>query len=58
MIGLQNALQTEFKSTQQILVRFSHAPCVKLTLQARPAMAHATHGVRVLRLRKSGGASR
>ena len=52
MISLQSALQAEFKNTRQILVRFAHAPCVKLTLEARPSVAPATPGMRVLRLRK------
>jgi hypothetical protein len=52
MICLQNALQAEFKSTRQIMVRFAHAPCVKLTLESRPTgMPAAT--VRVLKLRKN-----
>jgi hypothetical protein len=52
MISLQNALQAEFKTTRQIVVRFAHAPCVKLTLEARSTVAPPAGGVRVLRLQK------
>ena len=52
MMSQQSTLQAELKSTRQILVRFSHAPCVKLTLEARPALPPATNGVRILKLSK------
>jgi hypothetical protein len=58
MISLQNALQAEFKSSRQIVVRFAHAPCVKLTLETRPAALPIPSGVRVLKLRKQPGALR
>jgi len=48
----RSAVQTELKTTRQIPVRFGHAPCVKLTLEARPARPPATNGVRVLKLVK------
>ena len=45
--------RADLKTTRQILVRFSHAPCVKLTLATRPAFPPpAPDGVRVLRLQK------
>jgi hypothetical protein len=52
MMSQQSTLQAELKSTRQILVRFSHAPCVKLTLEARPALPPVTIGVRILKLNK------
>ncbi len=58
MISLESALQIQFKSTRQILVRFAHAPCVKLTLEARAAVIPSINGVRILRLQKSAPFSR
>lgn len=58
MISLQNALQAEFKSSRQIVVRFAHAPCVKLTLEPRPAALPLPNGVRVLKLRRQSGTVR
>jgi hypothetical protein len=52
MMSQQSTLQADLKSTRQILVRFSHAPCVKLTLETRPALPPATIGVRILKLNK------
>lgn len=43
-------IQAELKTTRQLVVRFSHAPCVKLTLRTRPESAPSPNGVRVLRL--------
>ena len=43
--------QAELKTTRQILVRFAHAPCVKLTLEPRPVMVAEGERVRILRLR-------
>jgi hypothetical protein len=52
MMSQYSSAQTDLKTTRQILVRFNHAPCVKLTLEARPSFPPATNGVRVLRLQK------
>jgi hypothetical protein len=37
MISEQRSIQPELEATRQLLVRFIHAPSVKLTLQLRPA---------------------
>jgi hypothetical protein len=50
-------IQAELKTTRQLLVRFAHAPCVKLTLRTRPEPALAPTIVRILRL-QTNGASR
>jgi hypothetical protein len=57
--GMNNRLsnvQAELKTTRQLLVRFAHAPCVKLTLQTRPDTIFAPTSVRILRLEKAGTA--
>lgn len=53
-IGMTNSYSTvkaELKATRQLLVRFGHAPSVKLTLEPRPPAITAPTG-RVLRLAK------
>lgn len=50
-------MQLKLKATQPLPVRFTHAPCVKLTLADRPA-AFPRAGVRVLRLEKMSGNDR
>jgi hypothetical protein len=48
----RNSTGAQTKGAKQLEVRFSHAPCVKLTLQhVTPAMP-ASENVRFLRLRK------
>ena len=50
--------QADLKTTRQILVRFSHAPCVKLTLETRPPLPpSAPETVRILRLHKPAAQS-
>ena len=44
-----STVQAELKATRQLLVRFGHAPSVKLTLEVRPATA-PPQTARVLRL--------
>ncbi|HTD68363.1 MAG TPA: hypothetical protein VK846_17695 [Candidatus Limnocylindria bacterium] len=53
MISEQRSVQLEMKTTRQLLVRFSHAPCVKLTLQPGAGGMAAPQAFRILRLRKS-----
>ena len=43
-------IQAGLKATRQLLVRFAHAPCVKLTLQTRPMPDVTPSPIRVLRL--------
>jgi hypothetical protein len=45
----------ELKTTRQLLVRFAHAPRVKLTLRLRPEPADTANGSRVLRIEKEFG---
>ena len=52
MISQYSTARAELKTTRQILVRFNHAPSVKLTLEARPSAAPTPPAVRVLRLQK------
>jgi hypothetical protein len=52
MLSQYSNTQADLKTTRQILVRFGHAPCVKLTLETRPPFMPAAEGVRILRLRK------
>jgi hypothetical protein len=54
----RNTLRAELKSTRQIVVRFIHAPCVKLTLQPRPASTAAPAATRILRLRDEESSAR
>lgn len=49
-------VQAELKTTRQLLVRFAHAPCVKLTLQPRPEPSTSALNVRILRLEKPAAA--
>jgi hypothetical protein len=43
-------IQPELKTTRQLVVRFVHAPSVKLTLLTRPESAPSPNVGRVLRL--------
>lgn len=53
MLSQYSNTQADLKTTRQILVRFGHAPCVKLTLETRlPFPPPAPEGVRILRLHK------
>ena len=45
-----NQIQAELKVTRQLLVRFFHAPSVKLTLRTRPESAPTPNAGRILRL--------
>lgn len=45
-----NHIHAELKTTRQLLVRFAHAPCVKITLRTRPESASLPNTGRVLRL--------
>ena len=49
MADSYTTVRAELKATRQLLVRFGHAPSVKLTLEARPATA-APQATRILRL--------
>jgi hypothetical protein len=49
MTGSQSAVRSELKAIRHLLVRFAHAPSVKLTLEPRPAPA-APRNTRLLRL--------
>ena len=51
MTSSYSTVRPELKATRQLLVRFGHAPSVKLTLEPRPAPAPAQNS-RVLRLAK------
>jgi len=56
MICQRASPQAELKSTRQLVVRFLHAPCVKLTLQPGVGGPLSPGGVRVLRLQKAADA--
>jgi hypothetical protein len=58
MIGRQRSVEAQLKTTQQLFVRFAHAPCVKLTLQTRADLIATPPVVRVLRLQKDTSARR
>ena len=45
-----NQIQAELKTTRQLVVRFVHAPSVKLTLNTRPESAPTPNARRILRL--------
>lgn len=45
-----NQIQGELKTTRQLVVRFAHAPSVKLTLRTRSESALTPNVGRVLRL--------
>ncbi len=49
MTDRYSTARAELKATRQIVVRFGHAPSVKITLEIRPA-APTPQAVRVLRL--------
>ena len=49
-----NQIQAELKTTRQLVVRFVHAPSVKLTLRTRPESAARSAASRVLRLEADG----
>lgn len=51
MMSERTTVQAELKTTRQIVVRFNHAPSVKLTLQPRTEALVPPAGVRILRLR-------
>jgi len=51
MANPYSIVRPELKATRQLLVRFGHAPSVKLTLEPRPA-PEAAQTSRVLRLAK------
>ena len=57
MIIEQRQLQAEMKTTRQLLVRYVHAPCVKLTLQTRPGAGAAPAAGRVLKLQHNAAAA-
>ena len=48
----RNNTGAQNKGAKQLAVRFSHAPCVKLTLQHVTSALPAPEHVRFLRLRK------
>jgi hypothetical protein len=48
----KNSTQAESKGARQLVVRFGHAPCVKLTLKTVTSITPASENVRFLRLRK------
>jgi hypothetical protein len=48
----RNNTQAENKGATRLVVRFAHAPCVKLTLQRVASLTPAPEGVRFMRLRK------
>lgn len=50
MMSERTTVQAELKTTRQIVVRFNHAPSVKLTLQPRTEAPVTPPGVRILRL--------
>ena len=45
------------KTTRQLLVRYVHAPCVKLTLQARPDAVATPSSGRILKLQHNAAAA-
>lgn len=49
MADSYTTVRADLKATRQLLVRFGHAPSVKLTLEARPATT-APQTARVMRL--------
>lgn len=49
MHSATNQIQGELKTTRQLVVRFVHAPSVKLTLRSRPESAARPAASRVLR---------
>ena len=49
MTSSHSAVRSELKAIRHLLVRFAHAPSVKLTLEPRPAPA-APRNTRLLRL--------
>jgi len=51
MIARQSTVQAQLKTTQQLVVRFAHAPRVKLTLRSRGGALASPEIVRVLTLR-------
>ena len=55
MTSERTMVQAELKTTRQIVVRFNHAPSVKLTLQPRTETPFVPAGVRILRLRNVSG---
>ena len=57
MIIEQRQVQAELKTTRQLLVRYVHAPCVKLTLQARPDSGVTPAAGRVLKLQHNVAAT-
>ena len=57
MMSERTTGQAELKTTRQIVVRFNHAPSVKLTLQPRTEAPATPPGVRILRLRNVCGVS-
>ena len=57
MIIEPRQLQAEMKTTRQLLVRYVHAPSVKLTLQPRPDAGTPPTSGRVLRLQHNAAAA-
>lgn len=55
MTSERTMVQAELKTTRQIVVRFNHAPSVKLTLQSRTQTLSVPAGVRILRLHNVSG---